>query len=97
MSEKILTREEVNDIRERSAMNFSEDYITPLLNTIDHLYAQRDALMRVKDLASSAEKFVDDRAVILDSGECLRTALRLELAAYAEAEKNGFRKDSPNA
>lgn len=98
----ILTRDEVAEIKSANQLSngaqpLSGNQIESLISTIDHLYAQRDALMRVKDLASSAEKFVDDRAVILDSGECLRTALRLELAAYAEAEKNGFIKDSPNA
>lgn len=91
MSEKILTREEVNDIRERSAMNFSEDYITPLLNTIDHLYAQVDALMRVKEAADEFLKEVSNPAPDFGYRRTLRDRMSKTIATYSEAERENFK------
>lgn len=91
MNDKILTKEHISELRGYADQ---ESGIGPgmahrVFDTIDHLYAQRDALMRVKE---AAEKSIEDGCDCDPHGEtCSACWLGGEIAAYAEAEKRGFK------
>lgn len=95
---KILTREEVEELRKHwTGMYEKGAPVFSALATIEHVYAQRDALLRVKEAADQWRKEFENPVPDVVMRRATRGKLSLELAAYAEAEKSGFRKDSPNA
>lgn len=87
MTAKILTREEICQLRrvwdsETDYVGKETRIVAAYINTIDHLYAQRDALMRVKEAAEEKALLAIQRtaaiglSLVLEEREaCAKAAL----------------------